>query len=271
MLGAIIGDIAGSRFEFHNLKSKDFELFHATCRFTDDTVLTVAVADTLIGLSHNDKGMGENDAFRERLILRLDAWARRYWRAGYGQRFFQWMRLPNGQKRPYGSWGNGAAMRVSPIAYYARTMEEALTLAKLSATVTHDHPEAVKSAECVAGLIWLGKQGADKSELMAFARKYYNMDFTLDEIRPFYKHTEKAEESVPQAIASFEASADFEDTVRNAISIGGDSDTIAAIAGSIAEAYYDIPPHMVAEARSYLTEDILKVVDLFDSQYRVRG
>ena len=238
MYGAIIGDVVGSIYEFHNIKTKEFPWLTDNNRFTDDTVMTVAVADALLRCNC-DNMIDDIEAFKNELQLAMQYWGRKYWTAGYGQKFIMW--LMRQSKEPYNSYGNGSAMRVSPIAWYAESLEETLALAKASSEVTHNHPEGIKGAEVVAGAIFLAKNGATMDEIKDFTSHYYSINFTLDEIRPTYRHVESCQESIPQALEAFYASNDFEDAIRNAISIGGDSDTIAAITGSIAEAYYGIP------------------------------
>ncbi|WP_165247236.1 ADP-ribosylglycohydrolase family protein [Adlercreutzia sp. ZJ141] len=231
MYGAIIGDIAGSRYEFYPEKTKDMPLFAKGSRFTDDTVLTVAVANAL--LEARKTGV----SFKELLVPEMRRMALAYPDAGYGGRFATW--LGSADPSPYGSFGNGSAMRVSPCGLIAVTLEEALDLARASAEVTHDHPEGIKGAQAVAGAVFLAKTGHTKEEIRAFVQDgYYNLDFTLDEIRAGYGFDETCQGSVPQAIVAFLEAESYEDAIRGAISLGGDADTQAAIAGSIAWSYY---------------------------------
>ena len=252
MYGAIIGDIVGSRYEFGSIKHKDFPLFSPDCCFTDDTVMTVAVADAL--LTDGD------------FASAMQKWGRRYPRAGYGQKFINW--IFTADPRPYGSWGNGSAMRVSTCGLCARTLEEALDLAERSAVVSHDHPEGIKGARAVAAAVWMAKNGSSKEEIRNYiAENFYPLDQTLDEIRPSYHFDASCRGSVPQAIQAFLESSDFEDAIRNAVSLGGDSDTIAAITGSIAWPFYSRgsgpDERMEAirrKAEKYLPGDMLTVI-----------
>jgi len=230
MLGAIIGDIVGSVYEWNNIKTKDFPLFSEKGFFTDDTVMTIAVADALL------KG-GTADDF----IDSMKRIGRLYPDSGYGVRFGRWVH--SNDREPYNSWGNGSAMRVSPCAWFAESLEEAETLAEKSAAVTHNHPEGIKGAQAAVAAIYLARSEEPKDRIKEYIeQKYgYNLSRTLDEIRPGYRFNETCQETVPEAIIAFLESTDFEDAIRNAISLGGDSDTLAAITGSIAEAAYGIP------------------------------
>ena len=248
MLGAIIGDIVGSIYEFRSDKTKSFPLFSPGCSPTDDSLMTMAVGVTCVSADiHNES------EFKHTLVLMMREIERQYPDAGYGDRFFDW--LMSDTVGPYGSYGNGSAMRVSPVAYVAETLDEAEKLAKWSAEVTHDHPEGIKGAQAVAAAIYLAKEGHDKDEIRAYIeRKYYDLDFTLDEIRPSYSFDVTCMGSVPQAIMCFLEAEDFEDAVRNAISLGGDGDTIGAMAGAIAEAYFGIPDELQEEAMEYMDD-----------------
>ena len=260
MYGAIIGDIVGSRFEFHNIKSKEFELFHRNCTFTDDTVMTVAIGKALSESKKNGYADLEDQA-----IFWMHELGRKYPGRGYGGRFHRW--LLNGSTEPYRSYGNGSGMRTSACAWYAKTMDEALSLAKRCAAVTHNHPEGIKGAEAVTACIFLARKGKTKEEIREYVReRFYPLDRTLEEIRPVYSFDETCQGSVPEAIECFLESESFEDCIRNAISIGGDSDTIAAMAGSIAEALYGIPFQMKEKADEYL-DDYLKesICDIMDT------
>lgn len=248
MLGAIIGDIVGSIYEFRSDKTKSFPLFSPGCSPTDDSLMTMAVGVTCVSADiHNES------EFKHTLALMMREIGRQYPDAGYGDRFFDW--LMSDTMGPYGSYGNGSAMRVSPVAYVAETLDEAEKLAKWSAEVTHDHPEGIKGAQAVAAAIYLAKEGHDKDEIRAYIeRKYYDLDFTLDEIRPSYSFDVTCMGSVPQAIMCFLEAEDFGDAVRNAISLGGDGDTIGAMAGAIAEAYFGIPDELQEEAMEYMDD-----------------
>ena len=227
MLGAIIGDIVGSVYEWNNIKTKDFPLFSERCFFTDDTVMTVAVADALLN-------GGTSDAF----IDAMKKFGRLYPNSGYGGRFAGWLSSDN--REPYNSWGNGSAMRVAPCAWFADSLDEAESLAELSAAVTHDHPEGIKGARATAAAIYLARTGVTKAGIKDYIETKYGYDLsrTLDVIRPRYRFNESCQGTVPEAIIAFLESDGFEDAIRNAISLGGDSDTLAAITGGIAEAYY---------------------------------
>ena len=274
MLGAIIGDIVGSVYEWNNIKTKDFPLFRDDCFFTDDTVMTIAIAEALM-----DGGEDEN------FINSMKKWGRKYPDAGYGGRFRDW--LFSDDRSPYNSWGNGSAMRVSPCGwamnceFCARTgmwPSNGRDQAKRSAAVTHNHPEGIKGAMAVADSIFIcrlyrGRYEADYTGIILptiddckrmirdhVENEYgYNLSMSIDEIRPSYHFNESCQETVPQAITAFLESEDFEDAIRNAISLGGDSDTLAAITGSIAEAAYGIPQWIKDKAWSYLDEPIRDV------------
>lgn len=273
MLGAIYGDIVGSIYEFHNIKTKDFELFDKKSRFTDDSVTTLAVANALLMLDEKvNAGNGvdapcQNDLhdFKEILIHELHRLGRLYFDAGYGGRFFLW--LLNRNKEPYGSYGNGSAMRVSPVAWYASSLEECLNLAKASAEVTHNHPEGIKGAVATAGATYLARTGASMEAIKAFVARYYEIDFTLDEIRPHYRFNETCQDTVPQAMQAFFESVSFEDAIRNAVSIGGDSDTLAAITGAVAQAYYGMTESEVREVAQRLDPILLRISWRFEKRF----
>lgn len=231
MLGAIIGDVVGSKYEFYNIKTKDFPLISKGCTYTDDTVMTVAVARALL------YAQDHRTDFKEVLLNEMQKLGRQYPSAGYGGMFSSWIKSE--RPVPYNSFGNGSAMRVSPCGMIAVELSEALSLAKASAEVTHNHPEGIKGAQAVAGAIFLAKTKTTKEDIRQFIiENFYELDFSIDDIRPKYYFNETCQGSVPQAIACFLESENFEDAIRNAVSLGGDSDTIAAIAGSIAWAYY---------------------------------
>ncbi len=235
MYGAIIGDIAGSRYEFDPVKEKDVPLFGEGSCFTDDTVLTIAVANALL------KAQETGASFEELLVPEMRRMALAHPKAGYGGRFAAWVKSDS--PAPYNSFGNGSAMRVSPCGLIAVTLEEAFELARASAEVTHDHPEGVKGAQAVAGAVFLAKTGRSKDEIRAFVEDgYYDLGFTLDEIRAGYRFDVACQGSVPQAIVAFLESESYEDAISGAISLGGDADTQAAIAGSIAWSYYRFGP-----------------------------
>lgn len=255
MIGAIIGDIVGSRFEFDNTHRLDFQLFTDRCGYTDDTVCTIAVADAI--LKGTDFG------------ITLHEWCNRYPypMGSYGGRFSQWVRSSN--PLPYGSFGNGSAMRVSPCGWLS-SRKEVLESARLSAECTHNHPEGIKGAVCVADCIAFAVRKATKSEIKEHVqREYrYNLDQTCDFIRSNNSFNETCQVTVPQAIVCFLESDDFESAIRLAVSIGGDSDTIAAITGGIAEAFYGIPSDIRDQALCYLPEEMIQVITRFEQMYQ---
>jgi len=259
MLGAICGDVIGSVFEHDNIKSKEFPLLGYGNTFTDDTVMTAAIAEAL-SVYRKDRDL---DEFRQEAAAQMRAFGHRYPRRGYGGTFQRWLQDPS--MGPYNSYGNGSAMRVSPVAWVAESLEEAEDLARASAEPTHSHPEGIKGAQAVAGAVYLGRIGESKSVIREYIeKKYYSLDFTLDEIRDSYTFHVSCQRSVPQAIVAFLESTDFEDAVRSAISIGGDSDTIAAIAGSIAEAFYgQVPLDLRARVLWVLDNDLRGCVSRF--------
>ncbi len=258
MYGAIIGDIVGSRFEFHNYLSKEFEFMTPECYFTDDTVMTCAVAQALM----NSKG--DFSDLEEKAVRALRDIGQKYPDCGYGTRFIDWMFAHHPQ--PYNSCGNGSAMRVSPAGFAARTVEEAKQLSAAVTKITHNHPEGMKGAEATAVAIVMARQGKTREEIRAEMEKYYTLDKSVDD----YRHAwdghgrEICQISVPQALVCFFEGESFEDVIRNCISIGGDSDTIAAIAGGIAEAFFGISQEHKMQARSYLDDRLLKICDDFN-------
>jgi type I restriction enzyme M protein len=245
MLGAIIGDIAGSRFEFNNHRSKDFELFAKDCSVTDDSVMTLAVAKAILSCDGNWELLGENAVKYMQMV------GRKYPGCGFGGMFERWVFDDN--PKPYNSFGNGAAMRVSPCGFIAQSEDEAKLLARKVTEVTHNHPEGLKGAEAAAVAVFLARNGTAKHEIKERIEKdYYAFDFTLDSIRKSYQFDVSCQGTVPQAIAAFLESVSFEDAIRNAISIGGDSDTLAAITGGTAEACYGVPPDLKNKTLAYL-------------------
>lgn len=254
MLGSIVGDLVGSIYEFANHRSKEFPLFGAKCEFTDDTVLTVAVADCLL----NKGNYAEY----------LKRYARHYPGRGYGGQFAQWIRSES--MEAYNSWGNGSAMRVSPVGFAYADLEAVMAEAKRSAEVTHNHPEGIKGAQATAVAIFLARKGEGKAQIKAAITESFGYDLsqTLAEIRPTYCFDESCQGTVPQAIIAFLESNDFEDAIRNAISLGGDSDTLACITGGIAEAFYGGLPKAIAEkALSYLDPKMRDVVEKFREKF----
>ncbi len=233
MYGAIFGDIVGSIYEWDNIKTKDFELYDEFSFFTDDTVMTIAVGSALVECA------GDYADLSKAAIKQMLKLGRKYPNAGDGARFEQWLL---DYSEPYNSWGNGAAMRISPVAYFAKSLDEVKELSYKVTAISHNHPEGIKGAEATATAIFLALQGKSKEEIKEYiVQNYYPLGFTLDEIRPFYVFKASCQETVPQALEAFFESTDFEDAIRNAISVGGDSDTLAAITGSVAEAYYGVP------------------------------
>ncbi len=254
MLGAIIGDVIGSRFEGRYKKSIDFTLFNDKSIFTDDSVLTVACADCLL----NNKTY----------VNAFQKYGRKYPNAGYGANFYEWIFSDNPQ--PYNSWGNGSAMRVSPVAYAFNDLEEVLEEAKKSAEVTHNHPEGIKGAQAIATSVYLARNKKTKSELKDYiqAKFGYDLERKLDDIRPKYRFDVSCQGSVPEAIIAFLESTDFESSIRLAISIGGDSDTIAAMAGSIAEAFYtEMPANIIKETKKRLPNEFLAIIEQFKERF----
>ena len=275
MLGAIIGDMVGSIYEFHNHKSKEFPLFNSKCFPTDDSIMTIAVAKAIL---END---GKSEGLEDKAVEWMQKIGRQYPNCGYGGRFYEWMyaRKPH----PYNSFGNGAAMRVSACGWAGKTLEEVKALSRAVTIVTHNHPEGVKGAEATACAIFLARTGHSKEEIRSFIEdNYYTLDFTIDEIRPTYEFNESCQGTVPQAIEAFLESDSFEDAIRTAVSVGGDSDTLAAITGGIAEAFYGIQEELRKQAISqfrlgcrthYLpaaiqnNPDLLSLVEAFEQRY----
>lgn len=258
MIGAIAGDIIGSVYEGNAIKSTDFDLFSPESTFTDDTVLTVAVADCIL----HDKEYAAT--FKE--------YGRRYPYAGYGGMFQMW--LLSNRSQPYNSFGNGSAMRVSPVGFAFKSLEETLEEAERSAAVTHNHPEGIKGAQAVAAAIFLAREGYSKDAIRDYVEENFEYDLhrTLDEIRPNYDFDETCQGSVPESIIAFLESTDYEDAVRKAISLGGDSDTIACITGGIAKAYYKkIPDYIINKAKQLLDGDLLAIVEKFSKRYDLLG
>lgn len=265
MIGAIIGDIVGSRFERANHKSTDFELFTKECHFTDDTVMTLAVAKALLD-SQNNWGMLSMNTVKCMRELGL-----RYPRCGYGKSFRHWLYQKNPE--PYNSYGNGAAMRINPVAYVANSQTECEVLSNEITKVTHNHPEGMWGARTVAVVTWAAQHKMSKAEIQKLIETNYpyDLNFTIDSIRPGYRFDASCQGSVPQAIKAFLESKDFEDAIRLAVSIGGDSDTIAAITGGIAGAYYGVPDDLRTKALTYLPEDLRDILVEFEATYRFRN
>ncbi len=272
MLGAIIGDIVGSRFEFHPIKSKRFDLFfgdgfknydkmtiedfNTKCRFTDDTVMTLAVCEALMDCD------GDYTYLSELAIYHMQDLGKRYPLAGYGGKFNQWLRSEN--PLPYNSFGNGSAMRISAVPYFAKDIEQLKELTYKVTAVTHNHPEGLKGAEAIAICIWFARQGKSKEFIKEYIEKnYYKLDFNYDEFVRAYKFDETCQGSVPQSIFAFLISDSYEDTIRTAISMGGDADTMACISGAIAEAYYGLPKEIEKEMYRFLSPELKEIVEDF--------
>ena len=263
MIGAILGDIVGSIYEFDNIKTKDFELFDKDCMFTDDSVMTIAVAEALMQYDRIDKD--NVDSFKETLISIMHKIGAQYPDCGYGGHFLVWI-LKN-MRTPYNSFGNGSAMRVSSVGWYAKTLEEAEFIAKATAEVSHNHPQGITGAVVTAGAVFLARTGADMEKIKKYVSKYYTINFTLDSIRPTYTFDVTCQGTVPQAMQAFFESESFEDAIRNAISIGGDSDTLAAITGAVAEGYYGIPDELKKTTLSYLDGQLFDITEKFEKNF----
>lgn len=253
MIGAIVGDIVGSVYEWDNIKTKRFPLFREDCFFTDDTVMTCAV---YLAISQCRDGKGALD-LRRTLTEIMRSFGLKYPDRGYGTHFLEWLTIED--PRPYNSFGNGSAMRVSAAGFLADSLDEARTLATASAEVTHNHPEGIKGAVATAEGIFLGLHGASLPEIRSALSRYYDLDFRLDDIRPTYRFDVSCQGTVPQAIVAFLESEGFEDAIRNAISLGGDSDTLAAITGSLAEAVYGVPGDIRRQALSFLDTPLREI------------
>jgi len=263
MYGAILGDIIGSPYEFdQGEKTKEFPLFCERSEFTDDTVMTLAVADALMDVTADMP----DDQIKARITGMLRWHGKRHPNAGYGLMFRRWLRSK--YPEPYGSFGNGSAMRVAAAGWLFDDLTTVRRMARLSAEVTHDHPEGIKGAEAVACAIFLARDGSTKEEIKDFVETIFDYDLsrTCDEIRPGYHHVESCQETVPEAITAFLEGESFEDVIRTAVSLGGDCDTLTCIAGSMAEAFYGVPEELKTQCRGYLTEDLLKVLQRFDTR-----
>ena len=261
MYGAILGDIIGCPFEFdEETKSKDFPLFERNSTYTDDTVMTVAIAEALLKAGKN----ASCEKIEKLCRSSMQKWGKKYPDAGYGSRFSVWLRMGKNAE-PYGSWGNGSAMRVSPAGWLYDTIERTRSIAKATAVVTHDHPEGIKGAEATASAIFLARNGSSKDEIKRYVEREFGYDLnrTIDEIRPGFKMYEDCMRTVPEAIIGFLEGKDFEDTVRNVVSLGGDTDTLGAIAGSIAEAFFDIPEELKTECDRRIEPGMLDTVRRF--------
>ena len=265
MYGAILGDMIGAPYEFdRGNKSKEFPLFSDSSHFTDDSVMTIAVAEALM-----DSAGDDDRSVLAALQKSMMKWGHRYPGAGYGGRFYRW--LHSKEPEPYGSFGNGSAMRVSGAGWLFDTLQETRHMARLTAEITHNHPEGIKGAESVAGAIFMARNGNTKDEIREYIIKEFEYDLsrTCDEIRPDYYHVESCMKTVPEAITAFLEGNGFEDVIRTAVSLGGDCDTLTCIAGSIAEAFYGVPADMKKECRARLPEDMIKILDRFEGCRRL--
>ena len=261
MYGAILGDIIGSPFEFdRGDKTKDFKLFSRRSHFTDDSVMTLAVCEALLKVGQDVTVKEIEDA----VISSMQSWGRRYPHAGYGGYFRRWLTARHPE--PYNSYGNGSAMRVSAAGWLYDSLEKTRTVAKATANVTHNHPEGIKGAEATASAIFMARNGSSKEEIKKYIENefHYDLHRTLNEIRPGYHMDETCQKTVPEAIIAFLEAKDFEDAIRNAVSLGGDTDTLGAITGSIAEAYYGIPEWLITECRKRINKDMRIVLDDFN-------
>ena len=263
MYGAILGDIIGSPYEFERgPKSKEFPLFIPRSRYTDDSVMTIAVAEAL--METLDKPVWER---RDAVIRSMQKWGRKYPKAGYGGRFYEWIFTL--QPHPYYSWGNGSAMRVSAAGWLFDTLGETRNAAKDTAMVTHNHPEGIKGAEAVAAVIWASRNRWSKEEIREYVEEeFYKLDKTCDQIRPAYRFDVSCQGTVPQAITAFLEGNSFEDVIRTAVSLGGDCDTLTCIAGGMAEAYYGMPEELKKECLSRIEPDMREVLETFDRLVR---
>ena len=263
MYGAILGDIIGSPYEFDRSgKTKDFPLFSPESRFTDDTVMTVAVADAFLSCPAG----ASDEAIRQQLIRSMQRFGRLHPGIGYGAKFFSWLMTVDPQ--PYGSWGNGSAMRVSSAGWLFNDLETVLNMARLSAEVSHDHPEAIKGAQATAAAVFLARTGSSKDEIKAYIESVFGYDLsrTCDEIRPGYRHDVSCRGTVPEAITAFLEGTGFEDVIRTAVSLGGDCDTLTCIAGSMAEAFYGVPDELKQVCRQYLSADLAEILQTFEAR-----
>lgn len=265
MYGAILGDIIGSPFEFdRGDKTKDFKLFSRRSHFTDDSVMTLAVCEALLKVGQ-DATVKE---IEDTVISSMQSWGRRYPHEGYGGYFRRWLTARHPE--PYNSFGNGSAMRVSAAGWLYDSLEKTRVVAKATANVTHNHPEGIKGAEATASAIFMARNGSSKEEIKKYIENefHYDLNRTLDEIRPSFHMDETCQKTVPEAIIAFLEARDFEDAIRNAVSLGGDTDTLGAITGSIAEAYFGISETLISECRNRINKDMRDVVDAFYSLVR---
>lgn len=258
MLGAVIGDIVGSRFETQRATDKNFDLFTEDDRITDDTVMTIAIAKALMECGHDFSDLSEKAVHWMREI------GRQYPDCGYGDFFREW--LFSDDPKPYNSFGNGAAMRVSPCGIAAESLEEAKTLARGVTEITHNDPDGLKGAEATAVAVYLARSGMSREELRDYiTQNYYKLDFTLDEIMDSYEFNPSCKDSVPQALEAFFEAQSFEEALRNAVLLGGDSDTIAAITGSVAKQYFSVPESITRKALTYVPDELREIAEEFEA------
>lgn len=262
MFGAILGDIIGSPYEFDmGDKTKVFPLFSRHSKYTDDSVMTLAVAEALLDLPAD----ADEACVRKAMVVAMQKYGRAYPKAGYGYGFARWLMKEDPQ--PYDSWGNGSAMRVSAVAWLYDDLDTVRKMARLSAEVSHNHPEGVKGAEATASAIFLARTGHSKEAIKAYVQQAfgYVLNRTCDEIRPAYHHVESCQETVPEAITAFLEGENFEDVIRTAVSLGGDCDTLTAISGSIAEGFYGVPEELKTECRTRLPQPLRDVLQRFET------
>ena len=268
MKGAIIGDLVGSRFEFNNMQEWewDFDLIHPLCHYTDDSLMTIAIAKTLIECRY------DSSAISQRVVYNMQLIGHKYPDVGWGKSFHKWLFIDE-YPMPYNSYGNGAAMRVSPVAWVAKSEDEVKTLSRMVTEVTHNHPEGIKGAEAIAMATYLARIGKNKDEIRKRMIEYYpelgDPEFRIKKIRPFYGYDDAGrwvtcQGSVPHAIEAFLDSTDFENAVRLAVWLGGDTDTIGCMCGSIAEAYYGIPTEMEESISKFLPKDLMEIIQSFE-------
>ena len=262
MYGAILGDIIGEPYEFDRMvnKTKDFPLFSEDPTYTDDSVMTIAVCEGILNAGID----ADESTMKNSMIKSMQLWGHRYPLAGYGGRFHMW--LASESTKPYGSWGNGSAMRVSAVGWLFETLERTREVARWSAEVTHNHPEGIKGAESTARIIWLARNGYSKEQIREYVVREFGYDLsrTCDQIRPLYHHEESCQKTVPEAITAFLEGTSFEDALRTAVSLGGDCDTLTAIATGMAEAFYGIPDELKAKCLEYTEDDMHETMAAFD-------
>ena len=267
MYGAILGDIIGQPYEFdRGNKTKDFPLFCKTPRFTDDSVMTIAICDGILKAGID----ADMNTMKTAMITSMQLWGHKYPHAGYGGRFYQWLAQEN--TKPYNSWGNGSAMRVSSIGWFFESLEKTREVARWSAEVTNNHPEGIKGAEATASVIWMARNGYFKAQIKEYIEKEFRYDLsrTCDGIRPDYYHVESCQKTVPEAITAFIEGNSFEDVIRTAVSLGGDCDTLTDIATSMAEAFYGLPEKMKEKCIELTTNDMHEVMKAFDEKAILR-